>query len=415
MKGKANFLAGTSLGIMGAGFLGTFPFAHTLAGTIFHGGFEAGLVGGLADWFAVTALFRHPMNIPIPHTALLPKNREKVTNSLVNMIENEWLTKESIASKIQEMNIAETVVTAVEKQLDNKSIQEGLTTILEQALYYIDKEKLASLIEKEGKGYLRSMDTNFLLTSVIDCCLQFEYEEKVFDYFLVKVVEWVGKEESGQLLGKITMNALNNAQQDGFFQLVIKSLRNFLDEEKLGTALQNALVKGLPKLNDSGNENRNILLHHLRKGLRNIKYNEEVIGNLGHWKDDALNHLDMKIHIIQFLENVQGKAVQFIRQEAFYEEYCLPFLVQRINDIKGNPMLMAKIESWIQTQITSIIEKNHGKIGSLVKENLSKLDNETLTYMIENNVGKELQWIRVNGAICGFIIGIGLEVINLIL
>ena len=77
------------------------------------GGFEAGLVGGLADWFAVTALFRHPMGIPIPHTALLPKNREKVTQSLINMLENDWLTKESIMDKFTQIHILDKIFETV--------------------------------------------------------------------------------------------------------------------------------------------------------------------------------------------------------------------------------------------------------------------------------------------------------------
>ena len=62
--------------------------------------------------------------------------------------------------------------------------------------------------------------------------------------------------------------------------------------------------------------------------------------------------------------------------------------------------------NWIQKQITVLVENNHSQIGNLVQENLDKLDNETLIDMMENNIGKDLQWIRVNGAVCGFIIGI---------
>ena len=64
------------------------------------------------------------------------------------------------------------------------------------------------------------------------------------------------------------------------------------------------------------------------------------------------------------------------------------------------------IDQWIQKQIIILVENNHAQIGNLVQENLDKLDNETLVDMVENNIGKDLQWIRVNGAVCGFVIGI---------
>ena len=69
----------------------------------------------------------------------------------------------------------------------------------------------------------------------------------------------------------------------------------------------------------------------------------------------------------------------------------------------------------VTKQVVNLIEKNHSKIGKLVQENLDKLDDKTLIEMIENNVGKDLQWIRVNGAVCGFMIGLVLEGIKAII
>ncbi|MEH7108744.1 DUF445 family protein, partial [Bacillus sp. JJ1764] len=83
-KKNTQHLATISLIVMAAGFLITIPLEPSIWRTILQGGFEAGLVGGLADWFAVTALFRHPLGLPIPHTALLPKNREKIIAKIIS-------------------------------------------------------------------------------------------------------------------------------------------------------------------------------------------------------------------------------------------------------------------------------------------------------------------------------------------
>ncbi|MEC2525826.1 DUF445 family protein, partial [Bacillus thuringiensis] len=86
-----------------------------------------------------------------------------------------------------------------------------------------------------------------------------------------------------------------------------------------------------------------------------------------------------------------------------------------MNKIKEDEQTVQKIEDWLQKQVVNLIEKNHSKIGKLVQENLDKLDDKTLIEMIENNVGKDLQWIRVNGAVCGFMIGLVLEGIKAII
>ncbi|MFE6586903.1 DUF445 family protein, partial [Bacillus mobilis] len=82
---------------------------------------------------------------------------------------------------------------------------------------------------------------------------------------------------------------------------------------------------------------------------------------------------------------------------------------------KEDEQTVQKIEEWLQKQVVTLVEKNHSKIGKLVQENLDKLDDKTLIEMIENNVGKDLQWIRVNGAVCGFMIGLVLEGIKAII
>ena len=122
MSLQTKYIAGISLGVMGVGFRLN-PFQGR-SWRDYSRGFEAGLVGGLADWFAVTALFRHPMGIPIPHTALLPKT-ERVTKGLINTLENEWLTKESITNKVKEMQLAQMVQIA-EREMQSDAVKKGL-------------------------------------------------------------------------------------------------------------------------------------------------------------------------------------------------------------------------------------------------------------------------------------------------
>ncbi|UUZ90531.1 DUF445 family protein [Paenibacillus sp. P25] len=112
MSGNTKFTAAVSLGVMAAGFAATIPWSGQPWVKFLQNGFEAGLVGGLADWFAVTALFRHPLGIPIPHTALLPKNRERVTNALISSVEQDLLSKQSLKNKLADTRIAPLVLDA---------------------------------------------------------------------------------------------------------------------------------------------------------------------------------------------------------------------------------------------------------------------------------------------------------------
>ncbi|MES5847183.1 MULTISPECIES: DUF445 domain-containing protein [unclassified Bacillus cereus group] len=415
MSLQTKYIAGISLGVMGVGFAASIPFQGSVAGEIIQGGFEAGLVGGLADWFAVTALFRHPMGIPIPHTALLPKNRKRVTKGLINTLENEWLTKESITNKVKEMQLAQMVLQIAEREMQSDAVKKGIVTIAEKAIVSIDTEKLAVIIEKELKTYLHTMNTSNILQVLVDQLVVQEYDEKTLDYILVKVKDWTAQDEARYQLGSLGMKAMENIKVDGFLQFTLKSFMNIVDEDKIGGILQKFIISNINSLQDADNSTRQLILAKIRQEIINVKENEALLQELEKWKEKWIANWNATDKIKEMLEQVQQKAVAFVNNEVFADKYVIPFLQKQMNKIKDDEVTVQKIEDWLQKQVVKLVENNHSKIGKLVQENLDKLDDKTLIEMIENNVGKDLQWIRVNGAVCGFMIGLVLEGIKAII
>ncbi|WP_242235290.1 DUF445 domain-containing protein [Bacillus cereus group sp. BfR-BA-01316] len=415
MSLQTKYIAGISLGVMGVGFAASIPFQGTVAGEIIQGGFEAGLVGGLADWFAVTALFRHPLGIPIPHTALLPKNRKRVTKGLVSTLENEWLTKESITSKVKEMQLAQMVLQIAEKELQSDAVKKGIVTIAEKAILQIDTEKFAVIIEKELKTYLHTINTSNILQVLVDQLVVQEYDEKTLDYILVKVKDWTAQDEARYQLGSLGMKAMENIKVDGFLQFTLKSFMNIVDEDKIGGILQKFIISNINSLQDADNSTRQLILAKIRQEIINVKENEALLQELENWKEKWVANWNATDKIKEMLEQVQQRAVAFVNNEEFADKYVIPFLQTQMNKIKEDEVTVQKIEDWLQKQVVNLVENNHSKIGKLVQENLDRLDDKTLIEMIENNVGKDLQWIRVNGAICGFMIGLILEGIKAII
>lgn len=404
---QSKHIASFSLAAMGTGFAATIPFQGSSSWiNVLHGGFEAGLVGGLADWFAVTALFRHPMGIPIPHTALLPKNRNKMIKALVSTLENDWLSKESIQDKLKKMQVTEKLFPILEKELHSESARKGMVSLADQLIRSIQVEKIAPFIEKELKFSLSSIEVNGVLQSVVNQVLIHEYDEKVFDYVLSEAEQWAKKEDTAHQLGSVAMRALKNIELDGFMQFALKSVQNLLDEEKLGTILQNLLLNVVSHLRQTEDANRKAFLLHVRTKLRSIEDKKEWVEEIENWKQNLLAKWEPAEKITEILQRIQQKAFVFIQSSEFMDTYILPCLTGLLKNLKEDRIKNGMIEKGIQKQIANLVEENHSKIGKLVQENLDKLDNETLVYMMENNIGKDLQWIRVNGAVCGFMIGI---------
>ncbi|WP_409300865.1 DUF445 domain-containing protein [Peribacillus sp. SCS-155] len=402
---KSKHLASISLAIMGAGFLSTIPFKGP-ALEILQGGFEAGLVGGLADWFAVTALFRQPLGLPIPHTALLPKNRKRMTTALVSTIENEWLSVESIKEKIKNMRILEKIMPAVEKEIQSESFKRGVMITCSSAVRHLKLERLAPYVERKLRAYIASVPIERLLTAAGRQAVEKGFYEKAFDALLLKAEEWLMMPHRKEQIGGFALNAINKIEADGILQFALKSLQNLVNEEKLGKILQNLLINYIYSMRYEKDQNRQAILAYIKNQFINIGDNKQVTAAISRMLEEFLSSWQPNQRIVEVLDNLQKEAITFIEDEKFVDQYFLPFVTELLNAAKNDKAKIEKAEAWLQQQIAELIENNHKKIGKLVEENLDKLDNETLIDMVENNVGKDLQWIRVNGAVCGFMIGI---------
>jgi uncharacterized membrane-anchored protein YjiN (DUF445 family) len=374
------------------------------------GGFEAGLVGGLADWFAVTALFRHPLGIPIPHTALLPKNRDRMIRGLISMLENDWLTKESIRGKIKQVNFSNMLMNFAYKELHSSTFKKGIASILKQVISNVEIEKVAPIIEKEIKANLNKVDVTTILQPVIHQTLSKKVDERTLDYLLNETGKWMAKEETKVKIGTMAKQVLDNIEADGFMKFAINSFVNLLNEEKIGSILQSFFLSRISMMQRSDNEFRELILTRIREELESIQDREELIAELNQWKNSFINDWNPSVQITDMLKQLQNKLLLMIEDEAFIEQHVISFIKNFLDRLNSDPVKVENIENWVQNQVVQLIDQNHSKIGELVKENLEKLDNETLINMMENNVGKDLQWIRVNGAICGFIIGLVLTI-----
>jgi uncharacterized membrane-anchored protein YjiN (DUF445 family) len=412
MKRNAKHTASISLGIMGAGFAAAFPIAHLPYGFVLQSGFEAGVVGGLADWFAVTALFRHPMGIPIPHTGLLPKNRDKVTDALVNAIQSNLLHKESIIEKLKAARVAERVLQKGLEALDADTAGERISMVLQQALPQLSPEAVAAILTPALREAIRSADTSTLLERLSRAVLDRQYEEPLFDYIVSQGEQFAASPDMRRRMGAMALKSLENIQFGGFMGFAVNAFTGFMSEDKLGGLLQDFLISVLYDMHEPGNEYRETALESMRTALNGLPANEAVLQEIERLQQRLAEDEELE-HIIVLLLR---QALLVLRDRAADPVYCgqtiVPVIRKAMMTLTERPERVARIDEWIQEQAASWMERNHGMIGNLVKENAEKLDNDTLVAMMEKHVGKDLQWIRVNGAVCGFAIGIVLGTVQ---
>jgi uncharacterized membrane-anchored protein YjiN (DUF445 family) len=415
MEKKTKHIATVSLGVMAAGFAASFALpAGTAWGLLLQNGFEAGLVGGLADWFAVTALFRHPLGIPIPHTALLPRNRERVTNALVSAIETDLLSKASIAERLGRVRLTAAALDSLERGVPREQLAAWGAAALEQVVRHVPLDLLAPFAAEQAKEALRELSVAPLLRRLGEQALARGLDEPALDGLLDKAEAWLAKPETRDMLGGMAMGAFAKLEVGGFMQFAVNAFLGYLNEDKLGGIIQSFALGYVGELRMPGHPRRSEALGFVRRQIDELSRSERLAAQLEEWKAQQLDALDLSAPIARLLEGLQAKLLRTLAEPAFAEQTLQPLLERLLGALRADAELQQRLDAWLREQLIRLVEANHAKIGQLVRDNISKLDDAQLIEMLEDKVGKDLQWIRVNGAVCGFLIGVVLGLVKLL-
>lgn len=414
MKRNTRHMAAVSLGIMAAGFLITVPFDAIPWVRFIRSGFEAGLVGGLADWFAVTALFRHPLGIPIPHTAILPNNREKVTKGLVSTVQNELLSKDSIRDKMKQLALVSRLLNGVEARLRTEEGTAAIVGVSSFAVQSFPWERLAPVLEREINRRVEAVDLASLASGLVEYGFANQWDGKALDFVLDFAEEYINRESTVLQMGQMASDAIGRIQAGGFMGFALNAFAGFMSEEKLGETIRQLLQGQIRELRQADNPTRVGLSAAAREKLGTLLARPETKEALDRWKRELLERFDLSASLPAFLEQARDRLLAFIRTEAYPRDVVAPVLEQAIARLRSDAEQLERFETFVQDKLAEWVESNHHKIGALIEENIRKYDNETLIALIEDKVGSDLQWIRVNGAICGFFIGIVLAGVHLL-
>ncbi|MCM3628935.1 DUF445 domain-containing protein [Paenibacillus glycanilyticus] len=405
---KSRYIASLSLAIMFIGFIVTkwwLPDNWWIR--LLESGFEAGLVGGIADWFAVTALFRHPFGIPIPHTSLLLKNRDKIVNSLISAMENELLNKESISKKLKELKLFKGIASAITGLISRRKLRVSLLRFAQSALEQIPLEKLSIKLQEVAVDYIRKQDIVPVVDKLTDKLAYDGWDEKALDFVLLQGKEWVKKRETEQFFGRLAHSKMEELQVGGFMGFAVQAFVGFMSPEKLGPIIQGMLLSSIKELGTPGNPNRQKLLEELKKHALGLSANEELMARLKAGIESGAESVGVERFIHLRLEELRQLLLDKLEQECSNGGRSLVrgyrFLIEQA---KSKEELINRWEQAVLGYMVSWIEKNHYRIGMLVRDNVNQMDDQALVHMLEQKIGKDLQWIRVNGAVCGFIVGV---------
>lgn len=394
---------------------------------------EAALVGGIADWFAVTALFRKPLGFPY-HTELISHNRQKLIAATARMVQNELLSTASIQHKIGQVCLVDIFIHWIEKQGGKVLIANTLARYTIRAAQPLDFHELAEMAQSMMKTALYSWEFVPRLRSIGLTILDHNQEEKVLQFLLGKMKMQVAQIDTYNVIYSYLQSyvekktASQRSTNFGFLTELLYEGAKALDAINLEDAakvLQQEIFETIQDLEEQNHPLRLWLKQNLRDVIEKLGQNSTQSAELESWKNALIDRIDF----IQILEPFFSYLLQPDLTEregtlTFMQRHSL--LEQVKHFVKKSPMMgwvfmqserywglflqdkgkQAWLERYFQDAVCHGVESQHEFIGSIVKSVLEQLSNEALNRLIEDKVGEDLQWVRINGSIVGGLVGL---------
>lgn len=354
---------------------------------------EAAMVGALADWFAVTALFNHPLGLKIPHTNIIQKSQQSIGDNLGNFIVENFLNAQNIKPYISQIDVVQPLLEWLSSDTNKHYLAKEITKIGIELFEKIDDEDVTKIIAQQGQHIIKEIDLQSAAHSLLTYLADSKEIDQAVNSVGLKIIEFILSHKTF-IEGKVKDNSyffvpnfINNKLADKIEEGLIKFVTEIIEEEQHPTRLEiKAKIRGLAEDIRSKEEWQEKLeklrdqliaedkmLHYAQKIWLNIKLNIQ---------DIILNKHDI---IVIKIENYLGDFSESLAQ---------------------NQDRKTQINTWVQTKAYYYALKNSSKIADLVSNTVKNWDGKALSEKLELEVGKDLQYIRINGTIVGGLVGL---------
>jgi uncharacterized membrane-anchored protein YjiN (DUF445 family) len=361
---------------------------------------EAAMVGGIADWFAVTALFRHPLGIPIPHTAIVPSRKDRIGTALGNFVQRNFLTREVVTSKLAAMKLGERAAQWLARPENSRRLARAAAHGLSGAANVMRDEDVQELVDRGIVARLRRMQAAPLVAKLFELLTAGGRHQALLDDALRLAARFLDENE-GMIRDRI------RAESPWWVPGAV--------EDRLGDKIVSGVEKTLVAV--AADPDHPLRLRYdeaVERFVLKLRENPETIAKAEQIKLDVLAHPgvaefsrevwgDVKERIAGYAEKLANDT----EAEPDQLERWLAGLGQKVLE---DPELAAKVNGWVVELVTYSVEQAREEVAKLIATTVAAWDADATSRKIELQIGRDLQFIRINGTIVGGLVGLLLYV-----
>ncbi|MDQ8168414.1 MAG: DUF445 domain-containing protein [Gemmatimonadota bacterium] len=365
---------------------------------------EAAMVGGIADWFAVTALFRHPLGIPIPHTAIVASRKDRIGTALGNFVQRNFLTREVVAGKIAAMQLGDRAAQWLAQPENSRRLARHAAHGLSGAVGVLRDDDVQEMVDRGIVSRLRTMQAAPLMARLFGLLTTGGRHQALLDDALRLAARFLYENEA-------MIRERVKAESPWWVPGAVDSRVG----DKIVSGVEKTLVAVAA---DPDHPLRQRYDEAVDRFIVSLRENPDTIARFEQIKLDVLAHPgvadfsrdvwgDVKARIATYAERLADET----EQEPDQLERWLAGLGQKVLE---DPVLSAKVNGWVVEIVSYAVEQAREDVAKLISATVAAWDADATSRKIELQIGRDLQFIRINGTIVGGLVGLTLYALGLL-
>ena len=363
---------------------------------------EAAMVGGLADWFAVTALFRRPLGLPIPHTAIIPEQKDRLGDTLAQFLKDNFLKPQVVARRLDDADLAGVLgrwLASPPAPTPTPNRKRGLAPLVARLVESLDDPAIARLVEDVARGRLEEMRLSPLVADAIDTMVVKGRHEPLIDTGL----DW----------GLATLSDEAPTIRDMVTERTNWLLRLAGADESMSNTMIGAVQRLLVEMkHDQNHPVRLRIVEALRQWSFDLRHFPETQLRVEGFKADLMANPAMAGWVNGLWTSARGALVSGLNDPG--ESRLTGALAAVGQRIEGDADLKRSLNTALRRAVVGLAHDHGDAIVSLVSQTVRSWDAETVTEKVEEAVGRDLQFIRINGTLIGGSIGLAIHGLSLL-
>jgi len=353
---------------------------------------EAAMVGALADWFAVTALFRYPLGLKIPHTNLIENSKNAIGDNLGQFVTGNFLTPETIRPYIEKLEVVKYVSDWLNKTNNQQMLQQELINFAKKVIKDLDDKDVVDFMTLKGEEILKQFNLQELASSSLEYILEKQKHDDILEAIIPKAKEYIAQSDI------IIKDKINEKHP----------VISFFAGRKISKGVVEGVISLLDEIeNDKEHPIRLNIEKIIQDNIENIKQSPDWKLKLEALRDDFITQERLQEYASDLWLTLKHSLTDsFDNQQSVLQNYIQKNIDKLAYNLSHNQEMIFKINGWVRHFLYRMILRNVKEVESLISNTVDKWEGKQLSEKLELEVGKDLQFIRINGTLVGGLVGL---------